>query len=173
MKSLLRRNLKGISTALCVLFAVNAHAAESLCQENEVVMFSCRIGSKIVSLCSSRDVSATSGYIQYRFGRPGRKPELTYPQAGVKPTDAFSYYYDGYAKGSTHQLTFTNGLYSYTLYSERHVFEWSGSGVVVEEIDKQVANLRCDDRTIQSGFHKIETIGLPARERRELGVERP
>lgn len=50
------------------------------CAPSEQVVFSCDIGRKVASICASKPLSATAGYMQYRFGRLGRKPELQHPQ---------------------------------------------------------------------------------------------
>src|ERR1044071_2779627 len=60
----------------------------SLCARTEQIIFSCltkRSGSsspttpaKIVSLCASRDLDKERGYLQYRYGLPG-KVELEFP----------------------------------------------------------------------------------------------
>jgi hypothetical protein len=145
----------------------------TLCLNTEVVMFSCIAGSKAISVCSSPDLSVTTGYMQYRRGALGKEPDLAYPKKGASPQRAFSYFYDGYAKGSTRQLSFTVRDFTYILFSERHVNEWSGSGVVVEKLGKRIATLRCDDKTIQGEFKKIESVELPAAQWRDLGVQRP
>src|SRR5258705_13278099 len=53
----------------------------SLCVKGEKVVFSCRVkrSNKIVSLCSSAKLTKNAGYLQYRFGVPG-KTELVFPK---------------------------------------------------------------------------------------------
>src|SRR5258706_2400818 len=53
----------------------------SLCAKDERLIFSCPVkrAAKIVSVCASKDLTNDHGYLQYRFGVPG-KIELAYPQ---------------------------------------------------------------------------------------------
>ena len=53
----------------------------SLCTKDEQIIFSCNVKrpAKIVSLCGSKDLAKERGYLQYRFGLPG-KIELEYPK---------------------------------------------------------------------------------------------
>src|SRR6266404_2428089 len=53
----------------------------TLCAQDERVIFSCPVKrpAKIVSVCASKDLSSDRGYLQYRFGLPG-KVELEYPK---------------------------------------------------------------------------------------------
>jgi hypothetical protein len=63
---------------------------DSLCAQTEHIIFSCttkRAGTnsasntaKIVSLCASSDLDKEHGYLQYRYGRPG-KVELEFPDS--------------------------------------------------------------------------------------------
>jgi hypothetical protein len=53
----------------------------SLCTKDERIIFSCPVKrpAKIVSVCASKDLTSDRGYLQYRFGLPG-KIELEFPQ---------------------------------------------------------------------------------------------
>jgi hypothetical protein len=64
----------------------------SLCTKGEKIVFSCPLkrSTKIVSLCSSTTFTKTQGYLQYRFGVPG-KVELEYPKNRVGSQKAFHY----------------------------------------------------------------------------------
>lgn len=55
--------------------------ATTLCTSDERIVFSCKVrrGAKIVSLCSSKQLDKEHGYLQYRFGLPGRI-ELEFPK---------------------------------------------------------------------------------------------
>src|SRR6266480_5829555 len=54
--------------------------SNSLCTKDERVVFSCPVKrpAKIVSVCASKDLTSEHGYLQYRFGLPG-KIELEFP----------------------------------------------------------------------------------------------
>jgi hypothetical protein len=64
----------------------------TLCEKNEKVIFSCGMqkSAKILSLCSSKELDKQKGYVQYRFGQPG-KIELEYPAERKSTQGAFSY----------------------------------------------------------------------------------
>jgi hypothetical protein len=72
----------------------------SLCAKTERIIFSCltkRSGttsskspSRIVSLCASRDLDKERGYLQYRYGLPG-KIELEFPSSRTGTQQMFQY----------------------------------------------------------------------------------
>ncbi|MEA2206688.1 MAG: hypothetical protein QOE77_3464 [Blastocatellia bacterium] len=64
----------------------------SLCGTDEQIIFSCRLKRpvKIVSLCASPDLQREQGYLQYRFGLPGRI-ELEYPEGQQGTQQRFEY----------------------------------------------------------------------------------
>jgi hypothetical protein len=70
--------------------------ANSLCAQDERIIFACslkptaKLPAKIVSLCSSRDLSKEHGYLQYRFGVPG-KIELEFPNSHEATQRQFRY----------------------------------------------------------------------------------
>ncbi len=96
-----------------------AAATESkyLCAKGEAVVFGCDIGRKQVSLCASKDLSATSGYLQYRFGRFGHL-ELVHPAAKVSPSGKFFLSHVGFPGGGATRIRFTVGKYDYILFQE-------------------------------------------------------
>ena len=79
MSRLARRSIVVAGVVLCVV-AVNAMSrvnvvqlqAGTLCEKDEKVVFSCPIKrpAKIVSLCSSKELTKERGHVQYRFGLP-------------------------------------------------------------------------------------------------------
>lgn len=74
--------------------------ANSLCARTEQVIFSCRVKQsakrsqksplKIASLCASTDLDKESGYLQYRFGLPG-KIEFEFPRLRTGTQQMFQY----------------------------------------------------------------------------------
>jgi hypothetical protein len=72
----------------------------SLCAKTERIVFSCgtkrsgasaaRGPSKIVSLCASRDLDKEHGYLQYRYGLPG-KVELEFPSSQTGTQQLFQH----------------------------------------------------------------------------------
>jgi len=63
----------------------------SHCTTDEHVIFNCTVkAAKIVSLCASKDLSKDKGYLQYRFGLPG-KLELEFPKTRTGTQAQFHY----------------------------------------------------------------------------------
>jgi hypothetical protein len=68
--------------------AVNS---KSLCQAREQTIWTCTTTrNKIASVCASRSLTEDRGYVQYRFGTPG-KIELEFPKARQDSPRAFKY----------------------------------------------------------------------------------
>lgn len=65
---------------------------KTLCEPNEQIVFSCYMKKtlKILSICTSKKLGAKNGYVQYRFGFPG-KVELEFPTERKDTQSAFSY----------------------------------------------------------------------------------
>jgi hypothetical protein len=84
--------------------AMIALQANSLCAKAEHVIFSCQTRGaarhasqspgKIVSLCASLDLDRERGYLQYRYGLPG-KIELEFPESrkGTQQVFHYSHYF--------------------------------------------------------------------------------
>jgi hypothetical protein len=60
----------------------------SFCSAIEAIIFSCRTGNKMVSVCASNDDSRSQGYVQDRFGKSNANEplELTLPDGQVLPS---------------------------------------------------------------------------------------
>lgn len=109
---------------------------EVMCYPHEEIYFSCPIGDKVMSVCASGNISPQNGYVQYRFGRPG-KPELEYPEQSEPPTDRFLITdFAGGSINSTH-LKFKTAGYVYVIYQS------ATNGVYVKNNGKTVANFSC------------------------------
>ena len=85
-------------------------ARGGLCAPNEVVIFECGVGRKIVSVCGSRTPAPRA---QYRFGRPGNV-ELSYPN---RSEGGLSWARAMYSGGGELQIRFRNGGLDYAVYS--------------------------------------------------------
>lgn len=93
-------------------------AAQPLCQPKEVTWFSCETKKgKVISLCASRNLSNSVGYLQYRFGTESTI-ELQYPEQRLHPRGRFFFSSVSYSRGVTGHLTFANGPYRYVQYDE-------------------------------------------------------
>jgi hypothetical protein len=140
----------------------------SLCTPVENVVFACRTGAKMVSVCASKDAGPAQGYLQYRFGKPDSAGpvELILPDARVAPAKAANGGSEGYSGGGGAWLRFSKGDFAYTVYSgignwgpkgEKRVKE----GLLVERGGKQAANLACTGKlTSELGPDWFEKVGV-------------
>jgi hypothetical protein len=125
-------------------------AEASLCQPDEVVIFSCRIrnSGNLASLCASKDFGSKSGAtVQYAFGKPGAV-ELEFPEKPEPAPGSLRRSHLVYA-GATggYAYTFTNGGFKYHLYSISGT-NLEDQGIVVAQHEKVVAELKCDTRSV-------------------------
>lgn len=128
------------------LLAAPVWSAESHCRVQEQIVFSCLVGKKMVSVCASADLSATSGYLQYRFGQK-HALELVFPDL-TKATPAASYVQARtlmFAGGGGGYLRFINGAHHYIVYTAIGKGWGAKDGVAVEQNGQLVANLECRD----------------------------
>jgi hypothetical protein len=93
--------------------------AGSLCGNEEKIVFSCTTAktAKIVSLCSSKELTKDKGYLQYRFGLPG-KIELEFPQQRENTQTAFKYSHYFRAQFDQTEISFTSGGYEYAIFDD-------------------------------------------------------
>src|ERR1700712_5391269 len=68
---------------------LNKRMETTMCDAHEEIYFSCPVRDKFISVCASGNFSPENGYVQYRFGRPGR-PELEFPAEPEPPMSRFS-----------------------------------------------------------------------------------
>ena len=145
------------------LLAAPVWAAESHCRAQEQVVFSCSLGKKTVSVCASADLSATSGYLQYRFGPKGAL-ELAFPDL-TKATPAASYVQARtlmFAGGGGGYLRFVNGAHHYIVYTAIGKGWGAKDGVAVEKNGQLVTNLECRDVPVSElGEEFFNRAGLP------------
>ena len=93
--------------------------AGSLCENTEKVVFSCTINksAKIVSLCSSKELTKERGYLQYRFGLPG-KIELEFPKQREQTQAAFKYSHYFRAQFDQTEISFSQAGYEYAIFDD-------------------------------------------------------
>ena len=91
----------------------------SLCESTEKIVFSCAVGkaTKIVSLCSSKELTKDQGYLQYRFGLPG-KIELEFPKQREQTQSAFKYSHYFRAQFDQTEISFTTNDYEYAIFDD-------------------------------------------------------
>ncbi|MBK7658063.1 MAG: hypothetical protein IPJ28_02425 [Betaproteobacteria bacterium] len=93
--------------------------AESFCTPQEDVIFACRAGAKLVSICASKDASPTKGSVQYRFGKPDPKAplELKLPEVPTLPPKTATGTNVPFAGGGGTWMRFRKGEYAYVAFS--------------------------------------------------------
>jgi len=91
----------------------------SLCAKDERVIFSCPVkrAAKIVSVCASKDLTNDHGYLQYRFGLPG-KIELEYPKDRQGTQSKFQYTHYFRAQFDMTSINFTIDGYEYSVFDD-------------------------------------------------------
>lgn len=149
--------------------ATSGAAPESFCSARETIVFACRSGAKLVSVCASADISASSGYLQYRFGKPGAGAiELTLPKDERAPSASATGENVGFSGGGGSWLRFRNGDHAYVVYSG--IGRWGDDGqtlekegIRVENKGKTVADLACSGpSTSELGPEWFEQSGISA-----------
>jgi hypothetical protein len=124
-------------------------AAPSLCDAG-ITVFTCETTThKVLSICRSPDLSRSSGWAQYRFGRPGAI-ELSVPAVATAYDDAFHAVQLLYETGNHDDVVLhvPNAQVGY------HVFEYAErdaagkrtfekAGVRVVEAGKTLATVTC------------------------------
>ena len=91
--------------------------SNTLCAKDERVIFSCPVKrpAKIVSLCASKDLTSDRGYLQYRFGLPG-KIELEYPKDRQGTQQKFQYMHYFRAQVDETEISFQINGYEYQIF---------------------------------------------------------
>jgi hypothetical protein len=91
----------------------------TLCAKDERVIFSCPVKrpAKIVSVCASKDLTGDRGYLQYRFGLPG-KIELEYPKDRNGTQQKFHYKHYFRAQFDMTSIGFTIDDYEYSVFDD-------------------------------------------------------
>ena len=91
----------------------------SLCAKDERIIFSCPVKrpAKIVSVCASKDLTSEHGYLQYRFGLPG-KIELEFPKDRTGTQQKFQYTHYFRAQFDLTEINFTIDDYQYQVFDD-------------------------------------------------------
>ena len=143
----------------CISLAVGA--VESHCAIDETIIFNCNTGKKIVSVCASKTISATTGYLQYRFGPKG-SPDLVYPETKVHPNPDVQANTLTFAGGGGAYIRFTRGRYGYVVYTALGRGWGEKAGVAVEKDNKLEVNLPCKGAVLSElGPDFFDKAGLP------------
>ncbi len=135
----------------------------------EKIIFSCGTGKKLVSVCSSENLSPDTGYVQYRFGTR-EKVELSFPESQAHPGQFFTAGTLMYSGGGGTYMRFNKGTYSYVVYSGTGK-GWDRQGVVVEKAGKLLSNITCKDASsAEMNSWIFEKIGI---QKDAIGFEIP
>jgi len=123
-------------------FSVQAWAVDSHCAEDETIVFNCSTGKKVVSVCASKAISASTGYVQYRFGKL-ESPELILPATKSPPTADIQANSLTFAGGGGAYIRFKRDEHSYVVYTAIGRGWGEKAGVAVEINQQLQANLTC------------------------------
>jgi hypothetical protein len=121
------------------------YAQSPLCAKEELTLWTCDTGKRVYSLCSSRVVDRTSGYMQYRAASRG-KLVLEYPEEKKPPLGLFKFYAG--INGDT-SLDFTIDGHGYSLVDPLR----SNSSIVVSFPSGRSAEIECGgNQTLQLNY---------------------
>lgn len=140
----------------------------SFCTPAETVVFACRTGAKMASVCASKD-SGPKAYLQYRFGKlDGSEPlEQVLPEGGqVAAARAANGESVPFSGGGGAWLRFRKGQFTYTVYTG--IGNWgpkgekrTKSGLHIEYAGKPLATLKCQEEPISLlGPDWFEKVGV-------------
>src|SRR6266545_7993218 len=89
---------------------------KTLCARDERVIFGCVLKqpAKIVSVCASKNLTNETGYLQYRFGLPG-KIELEFPKDRTGTQQKFQYMHYFRAQFDLTEISFIINGYEYQI----------------------------------------------------------
>lgn len=139
----------------------------TLCTPKEVAVFSCQVGAKTLSLCANGVLTKTTGWMQYRFGRPGMAPELSFPEAKELAAKSFDVTTGNMMVDGAHwdfwSVRFATGGATYEVHwREGGAFnrEFEGLGKVeVHTKDNRAVTLRCKQDTLSpAGFDALDAL---------------
>jgi len=141
--------------------AQNSRIEPTLCRPDEQIILSCGVArQKIVSVCATKQVSKTSGYFQYRFGKPG-KVELQYPADLKNSVEKFRFSSAAHSGGGRYHLRFTNDGYEYIVYDTETRGDGQ-AGVFARKDGKIASHLRC--RAGENSHLSHDAFYVPDRE---------
>jgi len=139
---------KEAATARAVM-AFDSVKPASLCAKGETVVWSCETvrDRKLASLCSSKVLDETRGYVQYRFGRAGQI-ELEFPRERTNTQGAFKYSRYTRPLVTYLKLEFDSGRFTYTISDDSNEEEKPPQRVAAITVTPKGANaketsLRC------------------------------
>lgn len=161
------KNVHLIATGLLALGSTAAAAppTPSHCTPDEDILFTCRVGRKVLSFCAAKtdDDRRAPPWIQYRFGRIGAT-ELVFPAARTSPFAHFRFISQqgGRWVDNTVQFSINDHFYTFHAYGNSNIPESEGSMLVVGP-DGTRKRLACADPGLYAaaGLWRFEQFQLP------------
>ena len=140
----------------------------SFCTPAETVVFACRTGAKMASVCASKD-GGPKAYLQYRFGKlDGSEPlEQVLPEGGqVAAARAATGESVPFSGGGGAWLRCRKGQFTYTVFTG--IGNWgpkgekrTKAGLHIEHAGKPLATLKCQEEPISLlGPDWFEKVGV-------------
>lgn len=148
------RRLFFITAFLALWFAVPTYAsvAQTLCEPNEQEIWRCETkNNKMGVLCASKDLNATNGYLQYRFG-VRNAVEFVFPATHEKTQMQFTYTRNTQPQATYLRVKFYNNKHAYAMEDSRDMSEGlepeekeaaNGSWLVVMAPNTKEKRMRC------------------------------
>jgi hypothetical protein len=128
----------GMTAAQARVVPAELRLARSLCGTLEETLFTCDVGTKVVSICGRADSGS-----DFRFGRPGRV-ELQIPRLTLA-NRAFSGGGEAqvYADTSTHRYIVYERTVRTSFGNDRHHDPQSEAGLVIQSRGQTISNRQC------------------------------
>ena len=144
-----------------VMAPAASQPARSLCEKDEKVIFSCSIRkpAKLVSLCASPDFAKDRGYLQYRFGLPG-KIELEFPKTRESTQASFKYSHYFRAQFDQTEIAFTSAGHQYAIFDDYSGEQKPAShdqGIRITAPDGKETTLSCRGRA-QADYSNLSDV---------------
>jgi hypothetical protein len=135
----------------------------TLCLPDEQVLFSCVVNykSRIVSLCASKSLAATTGYLQYRFGKAVDNVEMEYPDPRDNSLKMLHYGHYFRAQVDRIRVYFNTEKYLYELFTD---YEGDATPKIWSKGVRSTETTSSKDHTFEcigpalSDLSKLETV---------------
>jgi hypothetical protein len=133
----------------------------SHCNVEETIVFSCPVkGQKIVSVCASNDLTATTGSLIYRFGKKNQI-EKTLPDRAEAWRSTVRLGNVMYAGGGGFYVGFKSNEYTYVAYSAVGRGWGTKDGLMVMKGEEELSVYRCLRSPSLGAVHRLfESAGL-------------
>jgi hypothetical protein len=138
--------MKHALIAMFCAISATAQAASTLCLSAEENIFSCHTAAKkTISVCASKDLAPDRGYLQYRFGSPGKVEVAVPADRSVSPANSALSGTLVFSGGGGGYLRFTAGDYDYVVYTAVGKGWGEKDGVAIEKNGKRLSHVSCKD----------------------------